>query len=117
MALRLPALCGVPTREEAEQVLEVSVARQQEVTGQLISLTKQRREVLAHPERLESLSLHAGASHVELLPRPKNRSNHETIVMISMGCENRYGPQWAYQDGLVLLDNTGLPDIREAALT
>ena len=46
IALRLPALCGLPTREEAEQVLDVSVARQQEVTGQFISLTKQRREVL-----------------------------------------------------------------------
>jgi hypothetical protein len=34
IALRLPALCGLPTREEAEQVLDVSVARQQEVTGQ-----------------------------------------------------------------------------------
>ena len=27
IALRLPALCGTPTREEAEQVLGVSVAR------------------------------------------------------------------------------------------
>ena len=77
IALRLPALCGVPTREEAEQVLEVSVARQQEVTGQFISLTKQRREVLGHPERLESLSLTQGSPHVELIPSPKNRSNHQ----------------------------------------
>ena len=28
IALRLPALCGTPTREEAEQVLEISVAEQ-----------------------------------------------------------------------------------------
>ena len=61
IALRLPALCGLPTREEAEQVLDVSVARQQEFTGQVISLTKQRREVLGHPERLESLSLTQGS--------------------------------------------------------
>ena len=46
IALRLPAFCGLPTREEAEQVLAVSVARQHEVSGQVISLTKQRREVL-----------------------------------------------------------------------
>src|SRR5262249_6303767 len=31
IALRLPALCGLPTREEAEQVLDVSVARQTRV--------------------------------------------------------------------------------------
>src|SRR5207244_5063151 len=49
IALRLPALCGAPTREEAEQVLEVSVARQHEFTGRFASLTKQRREVLSHP--------------------------------------------------------------------
>ena len=117
MALRLPALCGVPTREEAEQVLTVSVARQQEITGQLISLTKQRREVLGHPERLESLSRNQGKPHIELIPSPKNRSNHEIIVNISKGCENRYGPQLACRDTLFLLENTGPPDIREAALT
>jgi hypothetical protein len=117
MALRLPALCGVPTREEAEQVLTVSVARQQEITGPLISLTKQRREVLGHPERLESLSRNQGTPHVELIPSPKNRSNHETIINISKCCENRYGPQLACLDNLFLNENTGPPDIGEAALT
>ena len=67
MALRLPALCGLPTREEAEQVLDVSGARQQEFTGQVISLTKQRCEVLDHPERLESLSLDQANPHMELI--------------------------------------------------
>src|SRR5205814_184534 len=66
IALRLPALCGVPTREEAEQVLDVSVARQHEFSSQLASLTQQRREVLSHPERLESLGLNPDASYVEL---------------------------------------------------
>ena len=56
IALRLPAFCGLPTREEAEQVLEVSLARQQEITGQCTSLTKQRREVLGNPERLARLA-------------------------------------------------------------
>jgi hypothetical protein len=53
IALRLPALCGVPTRQEAEQVLKVRVARQHDLTDPLTSLTQQRREVLSHPERLE----------------------------------------------------------------
>jgi hypothetical protein len=117
MALRLPALCGVPTRAEAEQVLTVRVARQHEITGQLSSLTKQRREVLGHPERLESLSQNQGKPHVELIPSPKNRSNHETIVNISTGCENPYGPQLACRDDLFLIENTRPPDIKEAALT
>ena len=76
IALRLPALCGAPTREEAEQVLGISVARQHEITGQFTSLTKQRREVLGHGKALESLGQSQGEPHVELLPRPKNRSNH-----------------------------------------
>ena len=117
IALRLPALCGVPTREEAEQVLGVRVTRQQEITGQFTSLTKQRREVLRHPERLECLSLSQSGPHVVLLTSPKNRSNHESIVNISKGCENPCGPQLACWDELVLIENTGPPDIRKTALT
>ena len=83
IALRLPALCGVPTREEAEQVLDVSVARQQEVTGQVISLTKQRREVLGHPERLESLGLESRhpscGAHTESQKPVKLSRNHQYI--------------------------------------
>lgn len=116
MALRLPAFCGVPTREEAQQVLEVSVARQKEATDQLISLTKQRREVLAHPERLESLSEDQGHPQVELIPSPKSRSNDESIVNLSTSCGNRYGPQLVAEDELAFLENTGPPQIREAAL-
>jgi len=116
IALRLPALCGVATREEAEQVLEVSVARQQEVSAPLISLTKQRREVLGHPERLERLSEHQGAVQVELMPSPKSRSNGESILNLSMDYQNRYGPRLRIEDDLALLENTGPPDVREAAL-
>src|SRR5439155_22659688 len=76
IALRLPAFCGAPTREEAEQVLAVRVARQHELTAEFTSLSKQRREVLGHPERLENLSRSQGSAHVELLPSPKKRSNH-----------------------------------------
>ena len=116
IALRLPALCGVATREEAEQVLEVSVARQQEVSAPLISLTKQRREVLGHPERLERLSEHQGGVQVALMPSPKSRSNGESILNLSMDYQNRYGPRWRIEDDLALLENTGPPDVREAAL-
>jgi len=117
IALRLPALCGVPTREEAEQVLEVSVARQQELTGQVISLTKQRREVLGHPERLDRLSLDRANPHVELIPRPKNRSNYQEIINISNSYEECHGPPLRSPGGLHCLEDAGPPDRRETALT
>jgi hypothetical protein len=117
IALRLPALCGLPTREEAKQVLEVSVARQQEVTGQRISLTKQRREVLGHPERLESLRITQGPPHVEILASPTNRSNHQNIVQISTSYAKRYGPQSRDSTGHRLFDNAASPGRRETALT
>lgn len=116
IALRLPALCGAPTREEAEQVLGISVARQQAITAQFTSLTKQRREVLGHPERLESLGLSQGESPMALIPSPKKRSNNEETVNISKGCKNQYRPQWAALDEPFLMENVAPPDSREAAL-
>src|SRR5712692_7823913 len=117
IALRLPALCGTPTREEAAPVLGISVARQYELTGQFISLTKQRREVLCHPERLESLGRSQGKPHVELLPSPKNRPNHAAIANLSMDCENQYGPHLAPHQTPWMIENVGPPAMREAALT
>ena len=117
MALRLPALCGVPTREEAEHVLKVSVVTPQELTAQCTSLTKQRREVLGHPERLESLSLDHATPHVELIPRPKNRSNYQEIINISNGYEECYGPPLQSPGGRHFPDNAGPPGIKETALT
>jgi hypothetical protein len=117
IALRLPAFCGAPTREEAEQVLAVSVARQQELTAQFISLTQQRREVLSHPERLESLGRTQGTPHVERLPSPKKRSNSQKIITISTGCENPYGPQLACLDDPLLIENAAPPGMQETALT
>jgi hypothetical protein len=117
IALRLPAFCGLPTREEAEQVLDVSVARPQAFTGQVISLTTQRREVLGHPERLERLSITQGLPHVERIARPKNRSNNQNIVQISNSSEELYGPQLRTSTGHRLLENAASPGRRETALT
>ena len=77
IALRLPAWCGTPTREEAEQVMGLSVARQHEITGPFTSLTKQRRKVLGHRRELESRGQSPGAPYGELLPSSKNRSTTE----------------------------------------
>ena len=118
IALRLPALCGAPTREEAEQVLGISVARQHEITA-TIHLVDQAAARGAGPSarRLESLGQSQGAPHVELLPSPKNRSNHAAIINLSMGCENQYGPHLAPQQTPCVIENVGPPDMREAALT
>ena len=117
IALRLPALCGLPTREEAQQVLDVSGARQQECTGQVISLTKQRREVLGNPERLESLSRTQGTPHMELIASPKNWSKYQEIINISNSYEECHGPPLRRPGGLHCLENAGPPDRREMALT
>ena len=99
IATRLPALCGIPTRAEAHQVLEISVAHQTQLTGGLTSLTKQRREVLSTPEGLDNLGREQAAPPVELLPGPKNRANQPEISTISTGYKETGGPQLMRQEG------------------
>jgi hypothetical protein len=117
IALRLPALCGAPTQEEAEQVVSISVARQHEIMGAVTSLTQQRREVLSHGQDLESLGQRQGQPHVELLPSSKNRSNHSAIINLSMDYENHYGPPLAPMQSPCMIENVRLPDMRAAAVT
>lgn len=93
IAMRLPALCGTPTRTEAQQVLEISVAQQQQMTSQLTSLTKQRREVLPNPQALETLALPQSNNAVVLIPRSKNRPNCSEVIPLSKGYKKAQGPQ------------------------
>lgn len=117
IALRLPALCGVPTRAEAEQVLQVGVARQQQFTASLISLTKQRRQVLANPQHLESLSRTQSSAEVELLPSPQKRSNCQRIINISDDYKGNPGPPLRPPGVPLLLENAAPPGRRETTLT
>ena len=98
MALRLPAFCGVPTREEARQVLDVSVAVQKAVTAQCTSLTQQRRKVLPTPAALESLSTDQASIHMELIPSPTNRSNDRETVIFLNSYQEVYGPEMHRQE-------------------
>ena len=116
IALRLPAFCGAPTREEAEQVLAISVARQQALTAQCPSLTQQRREVLGHPERLESLGRTHGTPQLELLPSPQKRANGPETIEISTTWETPSGPQLAGLEDALLSDNAAPPGRRETTL-
>jgi hypothetical protein len=97
IAMRLPALCGIPTREEAERALGVSVAEHQEITAGLASLTKQRRDVLLNPDRIESLI--DGQTHVELIPNAKNRSNNQKILQFPVAYRETRGSQMSRQNG------------------
>jgi hypothetical protein len=117
IALRLPAFCGTPTREEAERVLGVSVAQQHEFTATFTSLTQQRREVLGQGQALDRLARNQSEPYVELLPRPKNRSNHASIVNLSMNCENQSGPDLEARQSPEVMENVGPPGMREVALT
>jgi hypothetical protein len=117
MALRLPAFCGVPTREAAEQVLRVSVARQHERPAPCPSLSQQRREGLGHPEHLARLSLEQATPHVELMPSPKNRSNYQEIIDISKSDEECHGPPLPSPGRLHFLENAESPGRSETALT
>lgn len=83
IAVRLPALCGQVTQEDAQRVLEVSVAQQEEVLGSLSSLTKQRREILPNPGCLETMTLGDTAQNLELIPQARNRSKKLITLDIS----------------------------------
>lgn len=99
IAMRLPALCGTPTREEAQQVLKISVAQQNELMGCLSSLAKQRRDVLPNPSRLESLGTGQSDAHVELVPSAKNRPNYPTIIELPITYKETSGPLTNCQTG------------------
>jgi hypothetical protein len=117
IALRLPALCGRPTREEAEQVLGVSVARQHAFTATLPSLTQQRREVLAHPERLESVVREPASPHVELIPSPKTHANNKVSIDLKKSYRNKNGTPFGFPDESMVIENAGLPHFEQMALT
>jgi hypothetical protein len=71
------------TKDDARRVLEVSVAQQQAVIGSLSSLTKQRRQVLPNPGRLESLRDGDNNHYLVLLAGAKNRSKSAVISQLS----------------------------------
>src|SRR5215468_8173192 len=85
MALRIPALCGLPTPEEAQQVLEIPMAQQHALTNGFSSLTKQRREIRAKPHHLEQLGSGRDQGHVELIPLGKDRSDRSNIIYLPHG--------------------------------
>ena len=76
IAMRLPALCGTFTMDEAKKVLDITVQQQQELMT-ADTLFKQRQQVLAHPGQLETLSSRSKNKQIELLPVSKNREKND----------------------------------------
>ena len=99
IALRLPALCGALTLAEAEQVIGISVAEEQQITGRFTSLVKQRRKVLPHPDHLESLSTQQAGTHLELIASAKNGENSGEILHLPIGYKKTHGPELRCQTG------------------
>ena len=85
MALRIPALCGLPTEQEAQKVLEITMAQQHALSDGVFSLTKQRRQMRAEPHHLEQLGSGREQGNVELIPPGKDRSDRSNIIHLPNG--------------------------------
>ena len=116
VALRLPALCGAPSRQEAQQVLGLRVARQREVTSQMISLIKQRREVLGQGTAIESLGQNREAGELELMASPKNQSNYGEMVPLAINNANRDETHFSLQETPWMTENVNPTDMRKTAV-
>ena len=75
MAPRIPVLCGALTRQDAENVLGVSVKEQREWSCSSPSLTKQRRDVLSDGGCLEKIPTADGHQDIELIVGSKPGQN------------------------------------------
>jgi len=100
MALRLPALCGAPTQAEAQQVLGITVAQQRALSGERASLTKQRRQMRAQPQRLEELGSEREQGHVELLPPGKALCDRAHIIYFPNGYQELEEPLSQHHEAL-----------------
>ncbi len=67
IAQRIPALCGKLTRQDAENVLNISVKEQKERVGTMPSLIRQRRKVLSSKGCIESIKLDDEKPNLELI--------------------------------------------------
>ncbi len=72
IAIRIPALCGALTWQEAENVLEITVKEQQEGVGKSSSLIRQRREVLQQSGSLEKITQDEAKPNIELIAGSKS---------------------------------------------
>ena len=65
---------------------------QREIEGPLYSLTKQRRQVLPNPGKLELLDPNAEKQNLELIPRPKSRAKKPVKLNESIRLQKKEWP-------------------------
>jgi hypothetical protein len=80
IALRIPALCGEPTRQEAEKVLDISVKEQQQWVGSFPSLIKQRRDVFAQGGSLDAIKDNAAHPNITLIAGSKTPQKRGYLI-------------------------------------
>lgn len=98
IALRMPALCGVPTWAEAQQVLAITVAQQRALSDGVASLTQQRRQIRAQPHLLEQLGGEREPGNVELIPSGKEPCDRAPIIYFPTGCQELEEPLCQHHD-------------------
>jgi len=72
IALRIPALCGELTRQDAENVLRITVQEQKQWVDSLPSLTRQRREVFARDGSLDNIKKNDAKRNVAFIAGSKS---------------------------------------------
>jgi hypothetical protein len=92
IALRMPALCGTVTMNDALIASKITVKKQNLTTANMKSITAQRRDVLPNPGSLETLNSKSCNSNVKLFPVPKTSDGNETINLEPMDPENPKAP-------------------------
>lgn len=92
IAQRIPVLCGTLTRQDAENVIRISVKEQREWSCSSPSLTKQRRDVLSGGGCLEKLPTDDGNHDIELIVGSKAGQNAPRSVNKSVCYENHSEP-------------------------
>ena len=93
------------------------MARQDACTAPLPSLTQQRREVRAHPERLARVAREPAAPHGERIPRPKTYVNNKVSIDPKKSYRNKNGTLLGPPDDSMVIENAGLPHFEQMALT
>lgn len=100
IALRIPAMCGELTREEAQRVLSIRVKEQQEMLDSLPSLTQQRRQILSNPGSFDTLQGDEQKRNLALIPQTKNRAKNSISSSIAKDYEIIMAPFGALEKPL-----------------
>jgi hypothetical protein len=80
IALRIPALCGELTRQDAENVLRITVEEQQHWGSSLPSLTRPRRDVFARNGSLDNIKKNEAKHNVAFIAGSKSGQKGHNMV-------------------------------------